>query len=109
MREPLDESLEELSRMGFKVNPNRKLCRDVEEVLAFCAEWEARREQLPYEIDGVVLKVDSVEQQRLLGFTAKVAALGHCVQIPRAAGAYHRRANRGAGGPHRRSHARWRT
>jgi DNA ligase (NAD+) len=64
-------SLEELSRMGFKVNPNRRLCRSVEEVLAFCAEWEARREELPYEIDGVVLKVDSVEQQRLLGFTAR--------------------------------------
>jgi DNA ligase (NAD+) len=64
-------SLEELSRMGFKVNPHRKLCRGVEEVLAFCAEWEARREELTYEIDGVVVKVDSVEQQRLLGFTAK--------------------------------------
>ena len=64
-------SLEELSRMGFKVNPHRQLCRGVEEVLAFCAGWEARREELPYEIDGVVLKVDSVEQQRLLGFTAR--------------------------------------
>jgi DNA ligase (NAD+) len=48
------EALEELSRMGFKVNPHRKLCRDVEEVLAFCAEWEAKREQLAFEIDGVV-------------------------------------------------------
>src|SRR5271157_2551237 len=65
------ESLEELSRMGFKVNPHRQLCPGVEAVLAFCAAWEARREELPYEIDGVVLKVDSVEQQRLLGFTAK--------------------------------------
>jgi DNA ligase (NAD+) len=64
-------SLEELSQMGFKVNPYRKLCRGVEEVLAFCAGWEARREELHYEIDGVVVKVDSVEQQRLLGFTAK--------------------------------------
>jgi DNA ligase (NAD+) len=45
--------------------------RTVDEVLAFCAEWEARREQLPYEIDGVVVKVDSVAQQRQLGFTAK--------------------------------------
>jgi DNA ligase (NAD+) len=43
----------------------------VDEVLAFCADWEARREQLPYEIDGVVVKVDSVAQQRQLGFTAK--------------------------------------
>ena len=39
--------------------------------LAFCAEWEERREKLPYEIDGVVVKVDSIEQQRQLGFTAK--------------------------------------
>ncbi len=65
------ESLEEMARMGFKVNSYRKLCRDVDEVLAFCAEWEAKREELPYEIDGVVVKVDSVEQQRQLGFTAK--------------------------------------
>ena len=57
--------------MGFKVNPKRKLCDDVDEVLAFCAEWEAQRDELPYEIDGVVVKVDSVAQQRQLGFTAK--------------------------------------
>jgi len=65
------ESLEELVRLGFKVNPQRKLCADVEEALAFCAHWEAHREELPYEIDGVVLKVDSVPQQRRLAFTAK--------------------------------------
>jgi DNA ligase (NAD+) len=64
-------SLEELVRLGFKVNSHRRLCRTVDEVLAFCADWEARREQLPYEIDGVVVKVDSVAQQRQLGFTAK--------------------------------------
>jgi DNA ligase (NAD+) len=63
--------LDELGRMGFKVNPNSQLCRDVEEVLAFCAQWEARRDELPYEIDGVVVKVDAVAQQRALGFTAK--------------------------------------
>ncbi|HXS96266.1 MAG TPA: NAD-dependent DNA ligase LigA [Candidatus Limnocylindrales bacterium] len=65
------QSLEELVKLGFKVNPNRRLCRDISEVLAFCAEWEDRREELPYEIDGVVVKVDSVQQQRDLGFTAK--------------------------------------
>ena len=65
------QSLEELARMGFKVNPYRKRVENVDEVLAFCAHWEAGRESLPYEIDGVVVKVDSVEQQRLLGFTAK--------------------------------------
>jgi len=65
------ESLEEMVRMGFRVNANRKLCRDIDEVLGFCAEWEAQREELPYEIDGVVVKVDSIAQQRQLGFTAK--------------------------------------
>lgn len=64
-------SLEELHRLGFKVNPHRRLCHSVDEVLAYCAGWEARREQLPYEIDGVVVKVDSVAQQRQLGYTAK--------------------------------------
>jgi DNA ligase (NAD+) len=65
------ESLEELVRMGFKVNHERKLCGDIEEVLAFCARWEESREGLTYEIDGVVVKVDSVEQQTRLGYTAK--------------------------------------
>src|SRR5262249_32316845 len=54
------EALEELARMGFKVNEHRKLCRDIEEVLDLCARWEQRRDELPYEIDGVVIKVDSV-------------------------------------------------
>jgi len=57
--------------MGFKVNPHRKLCTGIQEVVEFCAHWEARREELPYEIDGVVVKVDSVAQQQRLGFTAK--------------------------------------
>ncbi len=64
-------SLDELHRLGFKVNSHRRICQTVDEVLAFCADWEARREQLPYEIDGVVVKVDSVAQQRQLGYTAK--------------------------------------
>ncbi len=65
------ESLNELERMGFKVNPKRRLCDSTEELLQFCAEWEGRRESLPYEIDGVVIKVDSIPQQRKLGWTAK--------------------------------------
>jgi DNA ligase (NAD+) len=65
------ESLDELARMGFKVNPERKVCANIDEVLAFCEHWGARREELPYEIDGVVVKVDSIPQQRKLGFTAK--------------------------------------
>jgi DNA ligase (NAD+) len=65
------EALETLKEMGFKVSLNRKLCPDIEELLAFCNHWEERRESLPFEIDGVVAKVDSVEQQNRLGWTAK--------------------------------------
>ena len=65
------ESLAELERLGFKVNRHRRLCQDLEELLEFIAEWESRREGLPYEIDGIVVKVDSIEQQRRLGWTAK--------------------------------------
>jgi DNA ligase (NAD+) len=65
------ESLEALVKMGFKVNPHRRLCADVEELIAFYREWEAKRDSLPYEIDGVVAKVDSVPQQNELGWTAR--------------------------------------
>ena len=65
------ESLETLARWKFKVNPHRRLCHSFTEALEFCAAWEERRDSLPYEIDGVVLKVDSVAQQRRLGWTAK--------------------------------------
>jgi DNA ligase (NAD+) len=64
-------SLDELERLGFKVNRHRKLCNSLDDVLAFCSEWENRRDELPYEIDGVVIKVDSVAQQQQLGYTAK--------------------------------------
>ncbi|MEP6715996.1 MAG: NAD-dependent DNA ligase LigA [Terriglobia bacterium] len=65
------KSLDWLLHNGFKVNPKRRLCLDIDEALAFCREWEAQREDLPYEIDGVVLKVDSIAAQERLGYTAK--------------------------------------
>ncbi len=65
------ESLNTLEKMGFKVNPQRRICDTAEDLLTLCREWEAQRETLPYEIDGVVAKVDSVAQQRALGWTAK--------------------------------------
>jgi DNA ligase (NAD+) len=64
-------SLDHLVHLGFKVNPHRRLCKNVDELFAFCQEMEAQRDSLPYEIDGVVAKVDSVAQQRKLGYTAK--------------------------------------
>ena len=65
------QTLETLAAAGFKVNRFRKQCRDVEELLLFIREWDAKREELPYEIDGVVAKIDSVQQQETLGWTAK--------------------------------------
>jgi DNA ligase (NAD+) len=63
--------LEHLAQAGYKVNSNRRICAGVGELLDYCAEWEARRDDLPYEIDGVVAKVDSIAQQQRLGWTAK--------------------------------------
>lgn len=65
------EALETLSSLGLKVNPNWRRAKNLEEVLAFISEWEAKRDHLPYEIDGIVIKVDSVPLQRELGFTGK--------------------------------------
>ncbi len=65
------QTLETLHHAGFKVNRYRKKCKGLEELLAFIHEWEEKRETLPYEIDGVVAKIDSLEQQKTLGWTAK--------------------------------------
>ena len=63
--------LETLAALGFKVNPNWRYCRDIEDALEFCREWESKRDALPYEIDGVVIKVNSIALQEELGATAK--------------------------------------
>ena len=76
------ESLEALHAMGFKVNPHRKKCRDVEELFAFTKHWEEKRDSLPYEIDGVVAKVDSLAQQRALGWTAKAPRWAIAIKFP---------------------------
>jgi DNA ligase (NAD+) len=64
-------TLETLHAERFKVNPYRKLCDGLDDLLEFIHEWETKRDTLPYEIDGVVAKIDSVEQQEKLGWTAK--------------------------------------
>ncbi len=65
------ESLDAMKGLGFKVNERRALCPDVDTLWTFFAGWENQRDGLPYEIDGVVAKVDSVAQQQALGWTAK--------------------------------------
>lgn len=64
-------AMDALDAAGFKVNPNRKLAKNLDEVWKFIQSWEARRESLPYEIDGIVIKVDRTVWQRELGFTGK--------------------------------------
>ncbi len=61
------EALERLVSLGFKVNPARRLCRSIDEVTAFYEEFKEERPDLPYEIDGVVVKVNSFGQRERLG------------------------------------------
>jgi DNA ligase (NAD+) len=76
------EALDTLQEMGFKVNLKRKLCSDIDSLAAFCREWEEKRDSLPYEIDGVVAKVNSVEQQKRLGWTAKAPRWAIAFKFP---------------------------
>jgi len=75
-------SLDELSRMGFKVNTHREKCAGLEEVLEFYKNWESKRDSLNYEIDGIVIKVDSIRQQSLLGWTAKAPRWAIAFKFP---------------------------
>lgn len=65
------ENLDIISKLGFKVNPHHKKCGNIEEVLKVCKEFEKLRDKLEYEIDGAVIKVDSIKQQNKLGSIAK--------------------------------------
>lgn len=65
------ESLDKARQMGFKVPEAAKLARSVDEVLEFVDYWDVHRHNLPYETDGVVIKVNSLQQQEELGYTAK--------------------------------------
>lgn len=69
--ESQSENLELLKQMGFRVNPDYRVCRNIEEVLEVCKEFEAKRDSLEYEIDGAVIKVNSIRQQNILGSIAK--------------------------------------
>jgi DNA ligase (NAD+) len=65
------ENLQILKRLGFPVCEHVKLCESIDEVIEFWRYWEERRDELPYEIDGIVVKVDSIRQQEILGAIAK--------------------------------------
>lgn len=66
-----DEVFAYLAEAGFRVNPHRRLCRNVEEAIAYCDSWEGKRGDLDFEIDGMVLKVNDLRQREVLGVTSK--------------------------------------
>jgi DNA ligase (NAD+) len=65
------DSLLALKQMKFRASDDWKLCDGIDEVVAYCESWDSKREKLPYDIDGVVIKVNSTGLQNELGFTSK--------------------------------------
>jgi DNA ligase (NAD+) len=76
------DALDALRTMGFLVNPHAKTVMSIDDVLAFIAEADAMRDGLPYEIDGVVIKVDAIAQQKRLGFTGKAPRWAIAYKFP---------------------------
>lgn len=65
------QNLQTMKKLGLKINPHSRRCSSLDAVISYYREWKERRDALDYDVDGIVIKVDSVEQQRLLGSTAK--------------------------------------
>lgn len=65
------DNLHILKKLGFVVNDNASVCKTIADVKQFCDEWNTKRASLPYDIDGIVIKVDSIAQQEELGAVAK--------------------------------------
>ncbi|MTI38423.1 NAD-dependent DNA ligase LigA, partial [Fulvivirga lutimaris] len=66
-----EEAILKLQSLNFNISPTFKKCKNINEVLAYIAEWETKRLELPLDTDGIVIKVNSIQQQHKLGFTAK--------------------------------------
>ncbi|KKP39183.1 MAG: NAD(+)-dependent DNA ligase, DNA ligase (NAD+) [Candidatus Peregrinibacteria bacterium GW2011_GWF2_33_10] len=76
------EFLENLKKLGLRVNPYSAFCENIGEVVAFCQNWQEKRENLPYEIDGIVVKVNSFDQQKSMGYTAKFPRWAAAYKFP---------------------------
>jgi len=77
-----EELLKTFKRLGLKVCEEYKKVGSIEEVVEFCKIWHKKREKLPFEIDGIVIKVNSFDQQNLLGFTAKAPRYAVAYKFP---------------------------
>lgn len=76
------EALDYMKKLGFKTNPNNRLVNSIEEVLEFIAEKGELRPNLPYDIDGVVIKVNNISEQQQLGYTAKYPKWATAYKFP---------------------------
>lgn len=76
------ESLSFMKELGFVVNPNIKIADNVNEVINYVKEWIEKRESLPYEIDGIVIKVDKIEDQKKLGYTSRTPKWAIAYKFP---------------------------
>jgi len=76
------ESLQHLKEMGFKVNPHRTICDSLQAVGKYYQQWQEKREELPYETDGVVVKINSYAVQQQLGFTQKFPRWAIALKFP---------------------------
>ena len=76
------EALKWLQKVGFKVNPNNELLKSVDEVERFFEKWESKRQKLPYETDGVVIKLNDFSQQQEAGFTQKAPRWAIALKYP---------------------------
>lgn len=76
------EMLEMFSKLGFKTNPQSKLCKNIEEVMQFCDEWQEKRFGLNYATDGVVIKVNDINKQQELGYTSRAPRWAIAYKFP---------------------------
>jgi DNA ligase (NAD+) len=75
-------TLEFLQQYGFPINPEITMLDSIDAVLQFCQTWQERRHELPYEIDGAVVKVDDLAQRELLGFTSRAPRWAIAFKFP---------------------------
>ncbi len=76
------DSLDKLKELGFKVNPERRICKNIEEVLAYIEEYTLKRPTLAYDIDGIVIKVNDLNTYSKLGYTAKTPKWAIAYKFP---------------------------
>ena len=76
------DSIQYIKKLGFKINPNIRLVKDIQGAIDFCKEWETKRFDLDYATDGVVIKVNSLACQREMGFTARAPKWATAFKFP---------------------------